>query len=57
MPRRRRKVAILETEKKNRPALESGFVGNPVGIPMPDLMGLWGTAGRALFAGKRKCAR
>ena len=57
MPRRRRKIEILETEKKNRPALESGFVGNPMGIPMPDLMGLWGTAGRTLFAGKGKYAR
>lgn len=54
MPRRRKKVEILETEKKNRPALESGLVGNPVGIPMPNLMGLWSTAGRALFAGKGK---
>lgn len=57
MPRRRRKVEILETEKKNKLDFESGFVGNPMGIPMPDLMGLWGTAGRALFAGKGKYAR
>ena len=54
MPRRRRKVEILETEKKNRPALESGFMGNPVGITMPDAVGLRGTAGRAFFAGKGK---
>ena len=44
MPRRRRKVKILETEKKNRPALESGFMGNPVGNAMSDARGLWGTA-------------
>ena len=54
MPRRRRKVKILETEKKNRPALESGFMGNSVGNAMPDARGLRGTAGRALFVGKGK---
>ena len=54
MPRRRRKVEILETEKKNRPALESGFMGNSVGNAMSDARGLWGTAGRALFVGKGK---
>ena len=54
MPRRRRKGEILETEKKNRPDFESGFVGNPMGILMPNLMGLWGTKGRVLFAGKGK---
>lgn len=56
MPRRRRKVKILETEKKNRPALESGFMGNPVGITMPDAVGLRGTAGRAFLPEKESIA-
>ena len=54
MPRRRRKIEILETEKKNRPALESGFMGNSVGNAMPDARGLWGTEGRTFFVGKGK---
>ena len=56
MPRRRRKIEILETEKKNRPALESGFMGNPVGITMPDAVGLRGTAGRAFLPEKESIA-
>lgn len=56
MPRRRRKIEILETEKKNRPALESGFMGNLVGNAMSDARGLWGTAGRALFSEKESIA-
>ena len=54
MPRRRRKIEILETEKKNRPALENGFMGDSVDNAMSDARGLWGTAGRALFVGKGK---